>query len=130
MRLPRFAIPLALGGSLISAPPLIAWADDSWLTVADKSVDVLGASSDPVKMVAIVAVVFGLLIGWTIWLRQGRAEKPADDEAGAHTVDELFALVNSLSERIEGLTERMDRHLEQHAVGPASACPPRSGCAP
>lgn len=119
----RKSLPLAglsLGGLLIVAPPFLAVADDpNWTLVADKSLSVFGTSSDLVKIAAILTG--GLLGAWALYLFRKR-ETP-DPPAlmpipanGNHTTDEVYALLNNLSERLDALNARFDRHLDHHVA--------------
>jgi hypothetical protein len=119
----RKSLPLAslsLGVLLIVAPPFLAVADDpSWTLVADKSLSVFGTSSDLVKIAAILTG--GLLAAWAIYLffQRETPDPPAASPIpanGNHTTDEVYALLNSLSERLDVMNARFDRHLDHHAA--------------
>ena len=106
MRAAPIAAGIALAVAALYGPALAAEIDPA--AIADRAFDAWGVSHPWVQMTALV--VAGALYAWRMWLTR---PQPAH-----HTTDELFALLNSLSERVDALAVRMDQHVDSGACRP------------
>ncbi|MBP2311876.1 hypothetical protein [Azospirillum soli] len=97
---------LAAAGTLTAAPAVVAWADDPTVNgLIAAGIQTLGLAAPLVQAMAIAAGA-GLL-AWRMWLNR---PQPASN----HTTDEIFQLLNGLSERVDGLSNRINQHVDQH----------------
>ncbi|AWJ86315.1 hypothetical protein TSH58p_22625 (plasmid) [Azospirillum sp. TSH58] len=102
MKLPHVVALAAIGTGL---PAAVALADDPTVNgLIGSTIQALTGAHPSVQAAAILSAA-GLL-GWRMWLNR---PQPA-----SHSIDEVFALLNSLSERLDGLQQRMDTHIDQH----------------
>lgn len=104
MKLPHVVALAAIGTGL---PAAVALADDPTVNgLIGSTIAALTGAHPSVQAAAILSAA-GLL-GWRMWLQRPQPE------IGAHSMDEMYALLNSVSERVDGLTQRLDTHIDQH----------------
>ncbi|MBK3804430.1 hypothetical protein GAY33_35915 [Azospirillum brasilense] len=104
MKLPHVAALAVIGTGL---PAAVALADDPTVNgLIGSTIQALTGAHPTVQAAAILPAA-GLL-GWRMWLQRPQPE------IGAHSMNEMYALLNSMSERVDGLTQRLDTHIDQH----------------
>ncbi|OYD80933.1 hypothetical protein [Azospirillum brasilense] len=102
MKLPHVVALAAIGTGL---PAAVALADDPTVNgLIGSTIQALTGAHPSVQAAAILSAA-GLL-GWRMWLQR--------PQPSGHSIDEMYALLNSVSERVDGLTQRLDTHIDQH----------------